>query len=73
VERQRRVDLKAARESSALLVQAVHLEPGSHAAETAASLALELRDVATWLGLERIVVTKKGSLAKALAQSIRGA
>jgi uncharacterized protein YcaQ len=66
-----RVDLKAAREDSALLVQAVHLEPGSSAGETAASLASELRDVASWLGLERIVVTKKGSLAKALSQSLR--
>ena len=68
-----RVDLKAAREASALLVQAVHLEPGSDAGETAVSLAAELRAVASWLGLERVVVTRKGSLAKALGQSLRGA
>ncbi len=68
-----RVDLKAARESSALLVQAVHLEPGSHAAATAESLSFELRDVATWLGLDRIVVTKKGSFARVLSQSLRSA
>jgi uncharacterized protein len=68
-----RVDLKAARESSTLLVQAVHLEPGADAAATAESLSLELRDIARWLGLERILVAKKGSLAKALSQSIRGA
>jgi uncharacterized protein YcaQ len=65
-----RVDLKAAREASTLLVQAVHLEPGSDAKRTAESLAAELRDVATWLGLERIKVTRKGSLAKALARSL---
>lgn len=65
-----RVDLKAARDESALLVQAAHLEPGSEAKRTAASLAAELRDVADWLGLERIVVTKKGSLAPLLARSL---
>ncbi len=66
-----RVDLKAAREESTLLVQAAHLEPGSDAGKTAASLAEELRDVATWLGLERISVARKGSLASTLRQSIR--
>lgn len=65
-----RVDLKAAREASTLLVQAVHLEPGADAKKTAASLAAELRDVATWLGLERITVTRKGSLAKGLAKEL---
>jgi uncharacterized protein YcaQ len=66
-----RVDLKAARDESTLLVQAVHLEPGSDMKKTAASLAAELRDVATWLGLETIRVTRKGSLAKALAAALR--
>lgn len=65
-----RVDLKAAREESALLVQAVHLEPGAEAKKTASSLGQELRDVADWLGLERIVVSRKGSLAAALARSL---
>lgn len=62
-----RVDLKAARAASTLLVQAAHLEPWADAKKTAASLAAELRDVATWLGLERITVSRKGSLAKSLA------
>jgi hypothetical protein len=66
-----RVDLKAAREASSLLVQSVHLEPGSDMKKTAASLAAELRDVASWLGLETIEVTRKGSLAKALSGSLR--
>jgi uncharacterized protein YcaQ len=65
-----RVDLKAAREASTLLVQAVHLEPGAEEKKTAASLGTELRAVADWLGLERIVVSRKGSLAKALARSL---
>jgi len=67
-----RVDLKAARLSSpsTLLVQAAHLEPGSDLLETAASLAEELREIASWLGLERIKVVRKGSLASALAKEI---
>ncbi|MDB4943414.1 MAG: winged helix-turn-helix protein [Labilithrix sp.] len=67
-----RVDLKASRADGALLVQAVHLEPGSDAAETAAALALELSEVATWLGLSRVVTTRKGSLARALAAALEG-
>jgi uncharacterized protein YcaQ len=65
-----RVDLKAAREASTLLVQAVHLEPGAEMKKTAGSLAAELRDVADWLGLEQITVTRKGSLAKALKNAL---
>ena len=65
-----RVDLKAAREEQKLLVQAVHLEPGADAKKTADSLAAELRDVASWLGLETIKVTRKGSLAKALSAAL---
>jgi uncharacterized protein YcaQ len=63
-----RIDLKAVREASTLLVQAAHLEAGSNAKATAASLAVELREAARWLGLERIVVTRRGSLATALAR-----
>ncbi len=66
-----RVDLKASRAESTLLVQAVHLEAGSAAEQTARSLALELREVAAWLGLERIRVMRKGALSTALRRSIR--
>jgi len=65
-----RVDLKASREASTLLVQAVHLEPGADSKKTAESLAAELGDVASWLGLERISVTRKGSLAAALKRAL---
>ena len=65
-----RVDLKAAREEQKLLVQAAHLEPGADAKKTADSLAAELRDVARWLGLETIEVTRKGSLAVALSAAL---
>ena len=67
-----RVDLKADRLASptTLLVQAAHLEPGADLAATAASLAEELREIASWLGLERIKVVRKGSLASALARAV---
>jgi len=55
---------------STLLVQAVHLEPDAEMKKTAASLAAELREVAEWLGLERITVTRKGSLARALKSAL---
>ncbi len=63
-----RVDLKADRAASALLVQAAHLEPGADAASTAHELAHELRLVADWLGLERVRVSRRGSLARVLAR-----
>jgi uncharacterized protein YcaQ len=65
-----RVDLKASREESALLVQAAHLEAGADVVTTVASLAEELRLVATWLGLERIVVGRKGSLTSPLRRHL---
>jgi len=60
-----RVDLKADRKTGALLVKAAHAEPGAPA-ETAHELAAELRDLASWLGLDDIVVHDRGGLAPAL-------
>src|SRR5262245_18553356 len=61
-----RVDLKSDRRASALLVQAAWREPGVPEGEVAADLASELRGLATWLGLERIVVADRGDLSKQL-------
>ncbi|MCA9847905.1 MAG: YcaQ family DNA glycosylase [Dehalococcoidia bacterium] len=66
-----RVDLKADRKASALLVQASHVEPGQDEAEVAAALAAELTEVAGWQGLERIEVRSRGNLARALRQEVR--
>ncbi|MDO7867467.1 winged helix-turn-helix domain-containing protein [Nocardioides jiangxiensis] len=61
-----RVDLKADRATGTLLVPGAFAEPAAPDA-TAAELATELRRLAGWLGLERIVVGERGDLAPALA------
>ena len=62
-----RVDLKADRKASALLVQSAWLENGAAEAETAVRLAAELRRLADWLGLDDVVVVGAGTLAASLA------
>lgn len=57
-----RVDLKANRQLSALQVHAAHLEPGAPASRTAAALAKELKAMARWLGLERVIIGGRGDL-----------
>lgn len=64
-----RVDLKADREESTLRVQAANTEPGVRKAEVAVELAEELRLMASWLELDRVVVGARGDLAAALARA----
>jgi uncharacterized protein YcaQ len=64
-----RVDLKSDRAASALLVQAAFAEPGAPA-ETAAELAVELRRLASWLGLDDVVVVGPGDLARGLSAAL---
>ena len=64
-----RVDLKADRARSSLLVQAAHAEPGVAKARVASALAGELSRMADWLGLERVEIVRKGDLAGALARA----
>ena len=64
-----RVDLKADRADSVLLVQSAHVEDGVDELEVAERLADELRTMATWLNLDDVVVVDRGDLAPALRAS----
>ncbi len=63
-----RVDLKADRASSTLLVHAAHLEDREEAAQVAGPLREELRLMADWLGLENVSLPRAGALAKAMGR-----
>ena len=65
-----RCDLKADRKREVLVVQSAFLEPGQDARRVAPDLVDELRDMQTWLGLNRIEVAERGDLAAALLQSM---
>lgn len=58
-----RVDLKADRERSALLVQSAHAEPDVDKSEVAAELRAEVDLMAGWLELDRVIVTGAGDLS----------
>jgi uncharacterized protein YcaQ len=62
-----RVDLKADRPARVLQVRAAWSEHPSPPPEVAQELALELADLARWLGLDSVAVWPKGDLAPALA------
>jgi hypothetical protein len=61
-----RVDLKADRTRKVLLVQDAYVEPGAKPAGVVAPLAVELRTMAAWLGLDAVEVGERGELAKPL-------
>jgi uncharacterized protein len=65
-----RVDLKADRKTSTLVVHAAYLEPRLDAGDTAAALADELRSMARWLSLESFAVGRKGNLAPGLKRAL---
>jgi uncharacterized protein YcaQ len=63
------VDLKADRASGTLRVQAAHRTPGSQA-HVVEELAAELREMATWLGLDDVIVADRGDLADQLRAAV---
>jgi uncharacterized protein YcaQ len=65
-----RVDLKAERAISTLLVRGAYTEPGVDEGPVAEALAGELALMAEWLGLEQVVVEGRGELAPALKAAL---
>ena len=66
-----RVDLKADRKTSTLIVHSAYLESGRNETKVAAALGDELRALARWLSLECFSVGRKGNLARALKRALR--
>lgn len=65
-----RVDLKAERTRDALHVPGAFVEPGQNPDRVAEALAVELRSMATWLGLTDVTVGERGDLAQALRRTV---
>jgi uncharacterized protein len=64
-----RVDLKADRSRGVLRVNAAWIEPGYEPDDIATELALELKIMAEWLGLQAVEILPRGDLAPALARA----
>lgn len=65
-----RVDLKADRKTRTLQVVAAHAENGCKPAEILSPLLHELKQLARWLDLEKILVFKRGDLGNLLKRSV---
>ena len=65
-----RVDLKSGRADRTLVVGAAFLESHVKARPVAQVLAKELKTMAGWLGLERVIVESRGDFAGPLASAI---
>jgi uncharacterized protein YcaQ len=65
-----RVDLKAERTRDALHVAGAFTEPEQDKARVAAALSVELKTMASWLGLGAVTVGTKGDLAKELSRAV---
>ena len=66
-----RVDLKADRKTGVLRVPGAFLEQACDADEVAEKLAAELRLMAKWLGLDRVVIGRRGALTRALRSAVK--
>ena len=65
-----RVDVKADRKAGVLRVPGAFLEVGHDGVRVAGELALELQEMARWLGLGTIAVGAKGDLARPLQAAL---
>jgi uncharacterized protein YcaQ len=66
-----RVDLKAERTRDALHVVGAFAEPDQQPSRVADALGVELRSMATWLGLKDVTVGTKGDLVAPLRRAMR--
>jgi uncharacterized protein YcaQ len=66
-----RVDLKADRQAGELVVPGAFSEENVDIKHVAAELMTELREMATWLGLERVRVGTNGDVTTLLAKQNR--
>jgi uncharacterized protein YcaQ len=65
-----RVDLKADRRAGLLRVPGAYAEEGAEPGRTAVELAAELREMASWLGLDEVAVAGRGDFAGPLARAL---
>lgn len=65
-----RADLKSDRGGRALRVLAAFIERDARPDEVAPALAAELRTLAGWLGLPRVIVERRGNFARGLAAAL---
>jgi uncharacterized protein YcaQ len=65
-----RVDLKADRRAGTLLVLGAFLEAGADRGRVARELAIELGEMARWLGLGEIAVGSRGDLVRELGRRV---
>ena len=61
-----RLDLKADRQRSTLLVHGAYAEPGVPVDQVAPDVVQELRAMGRWLGLEQLSIGDRGDLASPL-------
>lgn len=66
-----RVDVKADRPRRRLRVLAAYVEAGVRPRLVAEALATELKAMASWLGLESVVIERRGNLARPLAAALK--
>ena len=68
-----RVDLKADRKKKQLLVLAAHEEVGVDSGKASRKLAAELANLASWLSLDSVRVSRRGAFARTLAAAVKEA
>ena len=66
-----RVDLKADRRESTLVVNSAHLEDGQDSGLVASTLVPQLRAMSQWLGLGQVRVGRGGNLSAGLRAATR--